>query len=44
MDIKTVQIKGEMLFSETNGKPTEHYDDLNEETVESYASIKKGPK
>lgn len=25
MDIKTVQIKGEMLFSETIGKPKDHY-------------------
>ena len=25
MDIKTVQIKGDMLFSETEGKPSDHY-------------------
>jgi len=26
LDIKTVQVKGEMLFSETPGKPRDHYD------------------
>ena len=25
IDIKTIQIKGEMLFSETKGKPKDHY-------------------
>jgi calcium-dependent protein kinase len=39
MDIKTVQIKGEMLFSETNGKPTEHYDFLDKMTSGTLASI-----
>ena len=29
MDIKTVQIKGDMLFSETEGKPSDHYEFKN---------------
>jgi len=40
-DIKTVQIKGEMLFSETTGKPSEHYEYQDKLTTGSLASISK---
>ena len=39
MDIKTVQIKGDMLFSETEGKPNDHYDFLDKMTTGTLASI-----
>jgi calcium-dependent protein kinase len=41
MDIKTVQIKGEMLFSETNGKPKDHYDVLENIASGTLALVKK---
>lgn len=41
MDIKTVQIKGDMLFSETQGKPKDHYTEHEEISVGSLYSIKK---
>ena len=39
MDIKTVQIKGDMLFSETEGKPSEHYEFLDKMQSGTLASI-----
>jgi calcium-dependent protein kinase len=41
MDIKTVQIKGEMLFSETQGKPKEHYEFLETISSNTLAIVKK---
>ena len=41
MDIKTVQIKGEMLFSETQGKPKEHYEFLEVLSSNSVAVIRR---
>lgn len=41
MDIKTVQIKGDMLFSETNGKPKDHYDVLESIASGALALVKK---
>jgi calcium-dependent protein kinase len=41
MDIKTVQIKGEMLFSETNGKPKDHYEVLDNIATGTLALVKK---
>ena len=39
MDIKTVQIKGEMLFSETDGKPSDHYELQDKMQTGTLASI-----
>ena len=39
MDIKTVQIKGDMLFSETEGKPSDHYKFKNKMQSDSLATI-----
>ena len=42
LDIKTVQIKGDMLFSETEGKPSDHYEFMNKiqsGTVESIIRV-----
>ena len=39
MDIKTVQIKGEMLFSETDGKPSDHYEFQDKMQSGTLASI-----
>ena len=41
MDMRCVQIKGEMLFSETNGKPKDHYDVLENIASGTLALIKK---
>jgi len=41
MDMRYVQIKGEMLFSETNGKPKDHYDVLENIASGTLALIKK---
>lgn len=41
MDIKTVQIKGEMLFSQTQGKVTEHYEVGEKMTNGALASISR---
>lgn len=41
MDIKTVQIKGEMLFSETHGKPKDHYEVMDGIASGTLALIKK---
>ena len=39
MDIKTVQIKGDMLFSETEGKPSDHYKFKNKMQADTLATI-----
>lgn len=39
--MRYVQIKGEMLFSETNGKPKDHYDVLENIASGTLALIKK---
>jgi len=39
MDIKTVQIKGDMLFSETEGKPSDHYEFKNKMQSGTLATI-----
>ena len=39
MDIKTVQIKGDMLFSETEGKPRDHYKFKNKMQADTLATI-----
>jgi calcium-dependent protein kinase len=41
MDIKNVQIKGEMLFSETNGKPKDHYEIIEAIASGTAAVVKK---
>jgi hypothetical protein len=41
MDIKTVQIKGEMLFSETQGKPKDHYEFLDVMSSNTLITIRK---
>jgi hypothetical protein len=41
MDIKTVQIKGEMLFSETQGKPKDHYETLENLATVNLAIVRK---
>lgn len=41
MNIKTVQIKGDMLFSETHGKPKDHYEVMDGIASGTLALIKK---
>jgi len=41
MDIKTVQIKGDMLISETTGKPKDHYDIIENIAAGNYGMVKK---
>jgi calcium-dependent protein kinase len=41
MDIKIVNLKGDMLFSETNGKPKDHYDVLENIASGTLGLVKK---